>query len=72
MHGLRSLGIDIKAARNTALHDLTKEIDAAHGHLPPPSTVHLSTVDENSMPRMIFGRTGQRSESALVLTLDIT
>lgn len=29
MHRLRSLGIDIKAARNTALHDLTKEIDAA-------------------------------------------
>jgi alkylation response protein AidB-like acyl-CoA dehydrogenase len=29
MHRLRSLGIDIQAARNTALHDLTKEIDAA-------------------------------------------
>lgn len=29
MHRLRGLGIDIKAARNAALHDLTKEIDAA-------------------------------------------
>jgi hypothetical protein len=29
MHRLRSLGIDIQPARNTALHDLTKEIDAA-------------------------------------------
>ena len=29
MHRLRDLGIDIKAARNAALHDLTKEIDAA-------------------------------------------
>jgi len=29
MHRLRDLGIDIIAARNAALHDLTKEIDAA-------------------------------------------
>jgi alkylation response protein AidB-like acyl-CoA dehydrogenase len=29
MHRLRSLGIDIQAARNAVLHDLTKEIDAA-------------------------------------------
>ena len=29
MHRLRGLGIDITAARNAALHDLTKEIDAA-------------------------------------------
>jgi hypothetical protein len=29
MHRLRDLGIDIKAARNAALHDLTKEIDPA-------------------------------------------
>lgn len=29
MHRFRGLGIDIKAARNAALHDLTKEIDAA-------------------------------------------
>ena len=29
MHRLRSLGIDITAARNAALHDLAKEIDAA-------------------------------------------
>jgi hypothetical protein len=29
MHRLRSLGIDIQAARNAALHDLTKEIDPA-------------------------------------------
>jgi hypothetical protein len=30
MHRLRGLGIDIQAARNAALHDLTKEIDPAH------------------------------------------
>jgi hypothetical protein len=29
MHRLRGLGIDIQAARNAALHDLTKEIDPA-------------------------------------------
>jgi len=29
MERLRSLGIDITAARNAALHDLTKQIDAA-------------------------------------------
>ncbi len=29
MHRLRSLGIDIQAARNAALYDLTKEIDPA-------------------------------------------
>jgi site-specific recombinase XerD len=29
MHRLRSLGLDIQAARNAALHDLTKEIDPA-------------------------------------------
>ncbi len=29
MHRLRSLGIDIQAARNAALHDLTKEVDPA-------------------------------------------
>jgi hypothetical protein len=29
MNRLRSLGIDIQAARNGALHDLTKEIDPA-------------------------------------------
>lgn len=29
MNRLRGLGIDIQAARNAALHDLTKEIDPA-------------------------------------------
>ena len=29
MHHLRRLGVDIQAARNGALHDLTKEIDPA-------------------------------------------
>jgi hypothetical protein len=47
MHRLRSLGLDITATRNGALHDLTKEIDAASladllGYTPKTMNIHAA------------------------------
>jgi len=47
MQRLRRLGIDIQAARNAALHDLTKEIDPASlaellGYTPKTMTIHAA------------------------------
>jgi hypothetical protein len=40
MHRLRGLGIDIHAARNAALHDLTKELTGLTSR--PPRLLHPS------------------------------
>jgi hypothetical protein len=47
MKRLRSLGLDITATRNGALHDLTKEIDAASladllGYTPKTMNIHAA------------------------------
>jgi hypothetical protein len=47
MHQLRNLGLDITATRNGALHDLTKEIDAASladllGYTPKTMNIHAA------------------------------
>ena len=47
MQRLRKLGIDIRAARNAALHDLSKEIDAASlaallGYTPNTMNIHAA------------------------------